>query len=160
MGESFQSHGADGDAVFGEAGANEGQQAQPLRVGRCTDGSGDEDVTASLPFFHGERGGDFGEQIAIRGQNARLAAADEAGEFGGAAMVEGIVRAEFADELADGGAARLREEITGGGSSVFRGPWAGAIGTLRGACSGQYCEPFAGFDFGASHGDVPQTRTV
>ncbi len=121
---------------------------------------GDEDVTARLPFFHWESGGDFGEQIAVRGQDAGLASADETGEFGGAAMVEGIAGAELADQLADGGSARAGEEVFGGGSGVAGLPGARAIGAVGRARSRQYRESSAGFDFGASHADALESRTV
>ncbi len=63
---------------------------------------GDEDVAAGLPLFHRQRGGDFGQHIAEGGENAGFAAADEASELGGAAMVEGIIGAELADQFTDG----------------------------------------------------------
>ena len=79
---------------------------------------GDEDVAARLPLFHRQRSGDFSEHVAESGEDAGFAAADEAGEFGGAAMVEGIVGAELADQLADRGFARFGEEVFRGGSGV------------------------------------------
>lgn len=120
--EGLQSHGAHGDAVFGEAGADEGEQSPALRVGRRTDGSRDQDITACLPFFHGESGGGFREEVAVRGEDAGLALADEAGKLGGAAMVGGIVRAEPANQLADGGSARTIEEVSGSGSRIAGPP--------------------------------------
>jgi hypothetical protein len=71
-------------------------------------GGGNDHVAAGLPLFHRQRSGDFGEHVAESGENTGFATADEASEFGGAAMVEGIVGAELADQLADCGFARLR----------------------------------------------------
>jgi len=75
-------------------------------------------------------------------------------------MVEGIVRAELADQFADGGAARAGEEVFGGGSGVGRTPGARTIGAVCRARSGEGGEAFAGFGFGASHCGSPRTRTV
>ena len=65
--EGFQSHGTDGDTVFGEASADEGQQAHALGVGHGVHGSGNEDVSAGLPYFHRESGGEFCEEVALFG---------------------------------------------------------------------------------------------
>jgi hypothetical protein len=120
--EGFQSHGADGDAVLFETGADQGEQ--PLALGGCLRivRGGDQDVAAGLPFLYREGGGDFRQQIRIAGKDAWLAAADEAGQFGGAAMLEGIIRAEGADEFADSGTAGFGEERLPGGSRVGGSP--------------------------------------
>jgi len=117
--EGFQCHGSDGDAVLSEAGSDQREQTLASRVGGRVVRGGDDHVPAGLPFFHRERRCDFGEQVSVGGEDTGLALADEAGQFRGAAMVEGIVGAKLAEQVANGGAARPGEEITGGGSGVL-----------------------------------------
>jgi hypothetical protein len=158
--EGFESHSANGDAIFGQAGADERQQALTLRVGPGIVSGGNENVAAGLPLFHRKSNGDVGEQVGIWGENAGLALADEASHFGGAAMVEGIVGAEFAEQFADGRAARFCEEVSGGGSSVAGLPWPRAVGLLRCARSGRNGESLARFRFRAGHRMRLESRTV
>ena len=137
--KGFESHGADSDAVFSEAGSDQRQQTLTLRVGDGVVRGRDDHVAAGLPFLYRKCGGNFGEQVGAGGEDTGLALADEAGEFRGAAMVEGIVGAEFADEFAHGRAAWPGEEITGGGSGVFRTPRSRTIRRQGGAGSGRDC---------------------
>lgn len=137
--EGFQSHGADSDAVFSEAGSDEREQTLALRVGGRVVSGGDDHVATGLPLFHRERRCGFGEQVGAGGEDTGLALADETGEFRGAAMVKGIVGAKLTDEFANGGAAWPGEEITGGGSGVFRTPRSRTVRRLGGARSGRDC---------------------
>jgi hypothetical protein len=117
-GEGFQSHGANGNAVFVEAGANDGQEAPALVGSAGIVGGGDEDVAAGLPLVHWKRRGNLREEIGVIGEDAWVAAADEAGQLSGAAVIAGRVRAEGADELAGSGAEGFREECLSGGCGV------------------------------------------
>jgi hypothetical protein len=117
-GEGFESHGADRSAVFGETSADEREQAHALRAGHCVVRGGNDDVAAGLPFLHRQLSGDLGEDVGAGSEDAGLAAADEAGEFGGTAMVEGIVAAELTEQFADGCFARPGKEVLCGRGCV------------------------------------------
>jgi hypothetical protein len=138
-GEGFESHGADRDTIFVEAAADHWQESRALRVGGGILRGGDDDVAAGLALFHGKGCGNFGEQIGAGGENAGLALANEAGEFSGAAMVEGVGGAELADEFTNGGAAWAGEEVRSGGSGVAGFPGTRTIGRVGGARSGRDC---------------------
>ncbi len=118
-GEGFERHRLHRDALFREAGANKRKKAKTLRASHRVLRRGNDQVTAGLPFFHGQLGGDCGEHIAIGGEGARFAAADEAGEFRGAATVEGIVGAKFAEQCADGCPPLPGEEVSSSSSGLF-----------------------------------------
>jgi hypothetical protein len=121
-GKGFERHGTNGDAVFRKTGADQRNQAQALGAGHRIERSRDEDVAARLPFLHGQLGGHLGEEITIGGENAGFAAADEAGQFGGAAVIIRIVGAQFLDQLSDSRCARFREERASGGVGIGRFP--------------------------------------
>ena len=124
-GKGLEAHSAYSDAVFGQPGTHQRQQTKALRTRERIVRGGNDDIAASLPFFHWQLGGNFRQNVAKNGQNAGFAAADEPGEFGGAAMIERIAGAKLANQLADRGFARLREEVLRGGSGIGRFPASG-----------------------------------
>ncbi len=155
IGEGFEGHGADGDAAFFETGADEREQAHALGRGRCVESGGHQYISAGLPFFFRKLGGYFSEQVGVSGQQAGLAAADEAGDLGGAAMLIRVSGTEGADQVSRGPNAMAREELTRGIGGIGGFPGAGAVGSFRRTGAGEDGPggaPLARSDFGVGHG--------
>lgn len=150
--EGFEGHGAQGDAVLLETSADEREETLPLRSCCRVERGGNHYVSAGLPFLLGKPGGYLGEQIAIRREEARLTAADEARHLGGTAVLVGIAGTERADEIAGGAGTRASEERARGLGGIAGLPGARARGRLCGTRSGEDgLRVFAWDDFGAEH---------